>query len=99
MDLQQVLPTNVVWLLAPPEPVFSPPEARLVGLGCSELSGTQGASSEDGHLCLMLRGRGGLLLLLVSSAKTDELVRKGGYAAWEAKHGARAEWGSTASWH
>ena len=93
----------MVWLLVPLEPVLSLPEARLVGLGCSELSGTQGTGSEDVRLCLMLRGRGGLLLLLVSSAKTDELVRKGGCAPWGAKHRARtdrgqqqagAEWGS-----
>lgn len=88
----------MVWLLAPPVPVLSLPEARLVGLGCSGLSGTQGAGSEDVRLCLMLRGRGGLLLLLVSSAKTDELVRKGGYAPWGAKHRARRDQGSAARW-
>lgn len=87
----------MVCLLATPEPVRSLPEARLFGVGCSELSGTQGTGSEDVHLCLMLRGRGGLLLLLVSLAKMNELVRKGGYAPWRAKHRARMDQGSAAS--
>ena len=78
----------------PPEPVRSLP---AVGLRCSGLSGTQGTGSEDVRLCLMLRGEGGLLLLLVSSSKTDELVRKGRCVPWRAKHRASTDQGAAPS--
>lgn len=65
-------------------------------MGFSGLSGTQGAGSEDVRLCLVLRGRDGLLLVLVSSAKMDELVRSGRVLPG-AKQGKQADHRSVAS--
>ena len=60
-------------------------------MGFSGLSGTQGAGSEDVRLCLVLKGRDGLLLVLVSSAKMDERVLPG------AKQGKQTDHRSVAS--
>lgn len=65
-------------------------------MGFSGLSGTQGAGSEDVRLCLVLKGRDGLLLVLVSSAKMDELVRSGRVLPG-AKQGKQADHRSVAS--
>lgn len=54
------------------------PVARLAWLDGTGLRGTQGTGSEEVRLCLMFTFSGGIFLVVVSSAKTGNLVGGGG---------------------